>query len=709
MKIKQFESTVLQHARTKRRRRERYTVVAKEINLDEEDDGGEIITEAPKIYPKTSEEQQFLQTVFNTFAGCPSCPSSTSSNTNNNSNTNTNNSNVSSLSLCCEKDYFIFSDMTEIERQLIIDVMVKDTSIQANDWIYQQGNIGQYFFIIQEGIVELIRHPSSINEGQNSISSLPDVNDLVQPTATKANGATLTIIGTKEKGQSFGEIGLLYDEIRTHSARARTNCILWKIHQKDFRYQLAKNALGQETKMMNIIKQIPTFNSIKDDTTLLRKFANALEQVVFMEGQRIVNKGDVGNVFYIIEQGQVKVHDIGTGDSQTLDQILTVGDWFGERSLLTGERRAANVTAISSQVIALAMDREAFQATFGSFEGCMQHQMKKRFLKSIPIFANSDITPTEFDQLAAKMDKLSYRKGVMLDQVGKPNRQELFIVQHGKIAIYDGDEKKEGGDVFTLKDGSYFGDKHIQENPPRLSTRNVVVEENATCWTLSREAIETVIGNIDRLGSPKEFRRRRRISVFTQGIFMTDLDMEKRRLLGQGGFGKVWLVQHKETGMSYALKAINKRKLINSSQVKSVLREKEILSTLNHPFILRQVSTFQDENYLYILLDLIQGGELYSIIESKNGVGLEMNHARFYSACIVDALAHFHQRSIAYRDMKTENIMIGKDGYCVIVDLGFAKVITNKSFTLLGTPEYLAPEILMSKGHDKSVVSTEKR
>ena len=116
-----------------------------------------------------------------------------------------------------------------------------------------------------------------------------------------------------------------------------------------------------------------------------------------------------------------------------------------------------------------------------------------------------------------------------------------------------------------------------------------------------------------------------------------------------GGFGKVYLVEHKVTGVPYALKAVNKRQLIEMGQAKSVIREKEILSTLNHPFILGQVSTFQDKTELFILLDLVQGGELYTLIESKNGYGLKNSEATFYAGCVAYAFGHFHQRHIVYR------------------------------------------------------------
>ena len=108
----------------------------------------------------------------------------------------------------------------------------------------------------------------------------------------------------------------------------------------------------------------------------------------------------------------------------------------------------------------------------------------------------------------------------------------------------------------------------------------------------------------------------------------------------------VWLVSDNETGAAYALKEISKRRTIESNQVNSVIREKEFLTLLQHPFILQLVSSFQDESCLYLLLPVIPGGELFSVLHNQKarGRGLGNDQAAFYAACIIEALGHFHQR-----------------------------------------------------------------
>ena len=132
------------------------------------------------------------------------------------------------------------------------------------------------------------------------------------------------------------------------------------------------------------------------------------------------------------------------------------------------------------------------------------------------------------------------------------------------------------------------------------------------------------------------------------------------------------------------------------------MNEKIILQKCIHPFILQLITTYKDENCLYMLLELVQGGELFNLLHNMGGY-LSSSHAVFYAACVLDVLAFLHKNNILYRDLKPENLLIDKEGYIKVVDFGFAKVVKDRTFTLCGTPEYLAPELVLGKGHNKGV------
>eukprot|EP00594_Rhizosolenia_setigera_P017084 CAMPEP_0178959008 /NCGR_PEP_ID=MMETSP0789-20121207/12000_1 /TAXON_ID=3005 /ORGANISM="Rhizosolenia setigera, Strain CCMP 1694" /LENGTH=787 /DNA_ID=CAMNT_0020641859 /DNA_START=498 /DNA_END=2861 /DNA_ORIENTATION=+ len=553
-------------------------------------------------------------------------------------------------------DNFIFASLTSKERRLLIDAMMIET-VQAGTIIIQQGDIGDYFYVVEGG------HVSFSVDGNH--------------------------VGACTRGASFGELALLYNCPRAATCVANTDCHLWKVDQKTFRYMLANNTATQQKDINDVLRKVP-FLSELDDRSLL-KVSDALTTVQFPENERIINKGDVGEVFYIIREGTVKVHDIGFGDSQYVDQILGVGDWFGERALLTGDPRVANVTA-TSNCTTLCLSRDTFEKTLGPLQDLIDHAMKKRVLMGVPIFAHSHFQPYEMARLTDLVTEVNFFAGDVLAQEGHPIKQNLYIIRTGKVTVTN-----QNGMINELSEGDYFGENTLQKQDNALSVETIKAVTETTCGVLTKQGIESVIGTVQRLGKPLAPVS----SKLDRSIRFKDL--VKFRILGVGTFGKVWLVSHRKTGKPYALKMLNKREIIQHHQVEGVIREKNIMSSVDHPFVVNLVCTFQDDRSLYMVIDLVQGGELFSVIHTDSRDGVPNANARFYAACILESLSHLHHRHICYRDLKPENILIDGLGYCVLVDLGFAKIVMDKTYTLCGTPEYLAPEIILSKGHDKGV------
>ncbi|KAL3768596.1 hypothetical protein ACHAW5_001893 [Stephanodiscus triporus] len=553
-------------------------------------------------------------------------------------------------------DNFIFASLTREERRLLIDAMKAD-SVPAGTVIINQGEVGDYFYVVEEG----------------NISFAVDGNH----------------VGACTRGASFGELALLYNCPRAATCIANTDCKLWKVDQRTFRYMLANNNASQQKDVLEVLRKVHFLANL-DEVTLL-KIADALTTVSFQAGERIINKGDVGEVFYILKEGSVKVHDIGFGDSQYVDQVLGPGDFFGERALLTGEPRVANITSETASVT-LCLSRETFEKTLGPLQDLIDHAMKKRVLMGVPIFANSLFQPYEMSRLTDLLAEVTFHQGEVLAELGQSARQNLYIIREGKITVAN-----DNGIISTLGAGDYFGDKSIQADNAAISPQTITAVEKTICGVLTKSAIESVIGHISRLGKVAPIVA----SKIDRSIDFKDL--VKFRILGVGTFGKVWLASHKKSGKVYALKMLNKRDIIGHHQVEGVIREKNIMTSIDHPFVITLVCTFQDDKHLYMLLELVQGGELFSVIHTETRDGIPNANSRFYAACILESLAHLHHRHITYRDLKPENILIDSLGYAILVDLGFAKIVMDKTYTLCGTPEYLAPEIILSKGHDKGV------
>ncbi|CAG9318422.1 unnamed protein product [Blepharisma stoltei] len=178
-------------------------------------------------------------------------------------------------------------------------------------------------------------------------------------------------------------------------------------------------------------------------------------------------------------------------------------------------------------------------------------------------------------------------------------------------------------------------------------------------------------------------------------------NIEVLQTLGTGSFGRVRLCRVRSTGDYAALKILKKSDILKMKQVDHVISEFSILRTIRHPFLVNLIGFTQDDRYLYLALEFVAGGELFSYLRTIGK--LDNNHARLYAAQITTMFEYMHAQNIIYRDLKPENLLIGHDGYLKLTDFGFAKVVEGRTYTLCGTPEYLAPEILLNKGHGKPV------
>lgn len=178
-------------------------------------------------------------------------------------------------------------------------------------------------------------------------------------------------------------------------------------------------------------------------------------------------------------------------------------------------------------------------------------------------------------------------------------------------------------------------------------------------------------------------------------------DLTMSTTVGEGSFGRVRVVKYEPFGAWYALKIMKKHDIVKLRQVDHIKSEVSILNSVFHPFIVNLLGHLQDEKKLYLLFEYVPGGELFSYLRQENT--LSESSTRFYAAEILLAFEYLHSLSIVYRDLKPENILLTAKGHVKITDFGFAKIVRDRTYTLCGTPEYLAPEIIQSKGHDKGV------
>ncbi|KAG0204546.1 cAMP-dependent protein kinase catalytic subunit [Mortierella sp. GBA30] len=179
-------------------------------------------------------------------------------------------------------------------------------------------------------------------------------------------------------------------------------------------------------------------------------------------------------------------------------------------------------------------------------------------------------------------------------------------------------------------------------------------------------------------------------------------DFRIHRTLGTGSFGRVHLVQSRFNSRFYAMKVLKKTEVVRLKQVEHTNNEKMILERVEHPFLINMWGTFQDVRNLYMVMDYVVGGELFSVLRKSQRFPEHV--ARFYTCEVLLALEYLHSHAVIYRDLKPENLLLDSMGHIKITDFGFAKhVPQNMTWTLCGTPDYLAPEIIQSKGYGKAV------
>uniref|UniRef100_A0A2I3GL67 Protein kinase domain-containing protein n=1 Tax=Nomascus leucogenys TaxID=61853 RepID=A0A2I3GL67_NOMLE len=168
-------------------------------------------------------------------------------------------------------------------------------------------------------------------------------------------------------------------------------------------------------------------------------------------------------------------------------------------------------------------------------------------------------------------------------------------------------------------------------------------------------------------------------------------DFDTLATVGTGTFGRVRVVKEKTAKHFFALKVMSIPDVICLKQEQHVHNEKSVLKEVSHPFLIRLFWTWH----------YVPGGELFSYLRNRGR--FSSTTGLFYSAEIICAIEYLHYKEIVYRDLKPENILLDRDGHIKLTDFGFAKKLVDRTWTVCGTPEYLAPEVIQSKGHGRAV------
>jgi len=476
-----------------------------------------------------------------------------------------------------------------------------------------------------------------------------------------------------------------------------------------------------------------------DDIALFKNLAVEDRQLVYSNmyqlryspDERIIKEGEDGRNFYVLVEGSVvvSVHDEKQG-GEVDKKTLSPGETFGEVALLYSCPRSANVRASShANVTVWAIDRVTFKELLSE----AAYKRRKRYielLSKVSLFQGLN----EYDRakLADAVQTSFHKPGDTIIEQDNLESSQFYIITKGECVVYLPGKSEE---VKRLGEGDYFGEVAILEEMP--PTASVVASTDVTSIKLDRasfvrliggSAIKTVLkegmdnyvfsddrsghgtshGDRDSLSSRKDkFNeiaggRDPPPSNWTDDLKLDDLVAIKE--IGRGLTATVYLCKLRDSKQTTSVcKLMRKSRIVSKNQVSNVIREKQLLESLQCPFLTSYYDSTQDERNLYLFMEHVAGGDLFTLLADKKR--FDSKFARFYAAEVLLALEYLHIYNYACRDVKPENVLIDSQGHTKVADLGFTKHLERgeRTYTTCGTTDYMAPEVILSQGHNKAV------
>nr|XP_027202851.1 cAMP-dependent protein kinase catalytic subunit alpha-like [Dermatophagoides pteronyssinus] len=262
----------------------------------------------------------------------------------------------------------------------------------------------------------------------------------------------------------------------------------------------------------------------------------------------------------------------------------------------------------------------------------------------------------------------------------------LYIIMNGIVEL-----RKNESVIRTLTNYAYFGEKAMLLNQSHSLTA-VCRSENVQLWKLEKELCFSVLSS----------------TVLNYLVDVLEAQNEDDNLdhfeyideLGKGSLGIVRKVRHRRTKKEYALKCVSKMLIKQKKHEQLLDREKKMIKSNKHPFIVYLANSFLDDRYYYFLLEYCKLGDLFGVLQHLQI--LDKEKAKFYFANILLALEYLHDKKMLFRDLKPENILVSINGYLKLSDFGCAKEVDFRTNSIVGTPNYMAPEVLLARSYSGS-------
>ena len=540
----------------------------------------------------------------------------------------------------------LFKILNRGKRAKIVNDIYRETHLPGRP-IYSPGQISNCIYIVKDGIV-----------------NIKDKNKVVK---------------TLKEGDFFGAMSVMGLTNRFMTAEAKEKTHLYSISVSNL-----EKIFGENFRTLFIISLIKTafyktenFKNINfdflDDIVQFFKFRFYSKQT------EILKPGDSKcNRIIIPINGELYDSD---GDKV----ICSKNTMLFDKEIYNGDKTElkSSIYCSSFCLIAKAKTSDIEKRYKCSLKELIERSLKIEQLKNVALFKN--LTKEKFDLLAKKIKTEKIPNGQNVITQGEEGTR-FYIIKKGLINIYV--NKKY---IRTMNENEYLGERALFFKEPRSAT--ATAKGDCEVYYLDKEDFETVIEK-----NLKDYLIDR---IYLQDDTITLDQLTYLITLGSGSYGNVSLVKSAKKNYYYAIKNISNKQILYNQLSSNLELEKSILLQIDHPFIVKLVKTLKDEKFIYFLMDYIRGKELFDVIRDI-GV-LTKSQTLFYGASIMLAVRYLHQRKFVYRDIKPENIMVLENGYIKIIDFGTAKAIEDKTETTMGTPHYMAPEMIFGKGYSFEV------
>jgi cGMP-dependent protein kinase len=584
------------------------------------------------------------------------------------------------------------ADLAEVGRKL------EGRQFPKGKYIIREGEPGDKFYILADGTASVMRKDRLVTKLRS--------------------------------GDHFGETALLNNAPRTASVIATTNCLCLFLRSDAFKELAQKldmhfamrGAVSAEvnprsddnvffvpdaalTEKSPEVRQLLLRALQEGDLTsslrpeLQEKVCERMWRQEVKAHEVIIRKGEAGDFFYILERGQLEAYGMDPNERPGMapDQRSPIaeGSMFGVLALLHNEPRSATVEALSDSVV-WKLDRFTYRRVVAEISNDELKRLEG-VVGSVPLFA--PLSWTERKKIAEAMEEVKFRAGTVIVRQGDEG-DRFFLLASGTVSVTRKEAPEQSAaEMMRLKAGDYFGERALITDEPRAATVTAVTD--VRCLFLDRAGFKLLLSPLNniihrRLQSYASMRARPR-----RNFQLADFTVVCH--LGRGSFGRVSLVRYNPTDEILALKVVSKAQVVKQGQQSHLANERAVMEMLNHHCIVRLHGTMQTQNFVMFVLEACLGGEMFTFLRQRGAIS--ESAARFYAGSVVLALEHMHNKGIVFRDLKPENLVMDQRGYAKITDFGFAKVLneSGKTFTLCGTPDYLAPEVLNGSGHDTAV------